>query len=74
MYPFSLQDGTLNYTITDQNGCTYSNSVVITEPSTISVNPTTTNVSCNGLIDGTAILNEDGGTGNLSINMYLIHI
>ncbi|MGY8987280.1 MAG: T9SS type A sorting domain-containing protein [Flavobacteriales bacterium] len=63
--PIQLSEGTYNYTITDDNQCTYINSVTITEPLAISVSPTTTDVSCNGGNDGTSTLNASGGTGTL---------
>ena len=60
--------GTYPYTVTDNNGCSFTSSVVITEPNAISVTSNTTNVSCNGLSDGTATLNLSGGTGTLTSN------
>jgi len=60
--PMALASGTYNYTVTDSNLCVESGSVTITEPSVISVSSATTNVSCNGLSDGTATLTISGGT------------
>jgi len=60
--PLSLSAGIYNYTITDSNNCTHTNSITISEPNSISTTPTTTNVSCNGLSDGTATLSISGGT------------
>lgn len=58
----SLPVGPYNLTLTDGNGCTAALSVVLTEPSAISVSYSTTNVSCGGLNDGTASVAPVGGT------------
>ena len=62
--PNSLSEGTYTYTITDTNGCTFSDSVTITEPQILSASYTQTNVSCNGFIDGSASVSITGGTTN----------
>ncbi len=62
--PDSLSEGTYSYTITDTNGCTFSDSVTITEPQILSASYTQTNVSCNGFIDGSASVIITGGTTN----------
>ena len=59
MDPNALPTGTHNYEITDDNGCTYSDNIIITEPNA-SIN--TTNVSCNGGTDGTVAVSVSGGT------------
>ena len=64
--PNTLSAGTYPFTITDANNCSFSDSITITEPTTISVTSTTTNVSCNGGNDGTATLALSGGTGTLT--------
>ncbi|MGY8989324.1 MAG: SprB repeat-containing protein, partial [Flavobacteriales bacterium] len=56
------------YTVTDLNGCSQSDTITITEPNDITVSSSTTNVSCNGGNDGTAILTLSGGTGTLTPN------
>ncbi len=58
----NVSAGTYNVTLTDDNGCTESLSVVLTEPSAISVSYSTTNVSCGGSNDGTATATPTGGT------------
>ncbi len=60
--PMALASGTYNYTVTDSNLCVETGSITITEPSAISVTASTTNISCNGLADGTANLTISGGT------------
>ncbi len=53
-------------TVTDTNGCQVTDTFTITEPLPIIVNPTATNVTCNGACDGTATASPTGGTGNPS--------
>ena len=60
--PTALSVGTYNYTITDTNACNYTDSVIITEPLVLSATYTQTNVTCNGLADGSAFVNIAGGT------------
>ena len=56
--------GTYSVTITDNNGCTDSSSVVITQPTVIGVSITAqTNVDCNGASTGSATAAGSGGTG-----------
>lgn len=54
-----------NYTVNirDNNNCFYSplQTFSITQPATITVSPTRTNVSCNGLTDGSASVSATGG-------------
>ncbi|OFX41966.1 MAG: hypothetical protein A2X08_12575, partial [Bacteroidetes bacterium GWA2_32_17] len=50
-------------TVTDFNGCTATTCVTITEPSALTSSITSqTNVTCNGLCDGTATVTANGGT------------
>ena len=53
--------GTYTCTVTDCNGCSYTTSVTITEPDVLTENITITNVTCNGLCDGTATTTPTGG-------------
>jgi hypothetical protein len=57
-----LSAGYYTYMIVDSFSCIYTDSFLITEPLSISVTSNTTNVSCNGGNDGTALLNISGGT------------
>ncbi|UPZ14704.1 T9SS type A sorting domain-containing protein [Flavobacterium humidisoli] len=61
-----LAPNTYTVTVTDANGCFITESVQITEPTTLSATDTQTNVSCNGGNDGMASVIASGGTGNYS--------
>lgn len=63
-----LAAGTYSVTVTDGGGCVGSETVVITEPNAFVSSPTLTSVSCNGLSDGSAVLNVSGGTSPYSEN------
>jgi gliding motility-associated-like protein len=53
-------------TITDSQGCTSTNTVIITEPIAISATVTPTNVTCFGGCNGIASASVSGGTGAYS--------
>ncbi|MGZ3904221.1 MAG: T9SS type A sorting domain-containing protein [Bacteroidia bacterium] len=53
--------GTYTATVTDAIGCTYSGSVMITQPAAMSVTPSATNAAC-GSCNGAAFANVTGGT------------
>ncbi len=57
-----LTAGTHVVTITDNNGCSILDSVIITEPSPILLNITSTDESCDYLDDGSATVTASGGT------------
>ena len=62
-----LSAGTYTIEVQDFNGCTSSVSVTITEPSTsLSGSTTQSNVTCNGLGDGSITLTPAGGTSSYS--------
>jgi len=54
--------GSYTVTATDANGCTDSISVVITEPTALTLSSAFSNVSCNGVLDGSIDLTVSGGT------------
>jgi gliding motility-associated-like protein len=61
-----LSTGTTYVTVTDVNGCSDLDSVVIAGPPAVVANPTATAISCNGADDGMITLTPTGGTGTLS--------
>ena len=66
-----LCPGTWNVTVTDLNGCTISDFVVITEPTPIVANESSIDATC-GVCDGQVCVAPTGGTGPYTINWYTI--
>ena len=60
--PLSLSAGTYPFTITDLNGCTFSDNIIISEPDSLLATSSTTDATCGGYSDGTASLIINGGT------------
>ncbi len=62
---FTVSAGTHSYTVTDANGCSSSTSITISEPTALSVNYTSTPISCTG---GSSVItiSATGGTGTLT--------
>ena len=58
----SLSGGTYTCTVTDSLGCTAIDSAIIVEPTMLTANASGTNITCVGQNDGTATLNQTGGT------------
>ncbi|MFW0739220.1 T9SS type A sorting domain-containing protein [Flavobacterium sp. T12S277] len=58
-----LSAGTYIVTITDDNGCTITQSFNIIQPTAITGTIAATNVSCNGANNGSATVTATGGTG-----------
>ncbi|GIS08375.1 MAG: hypothetical protein CM15mP112_04870 [Flavobacteriales bacterium] len=57
--PVGVGAGNYPYTVTDANGCTTNaNNILISEPSPLTANSSSTDVSCNGGNDGTAEINS----------------
>jgi hypothetical protein len=57
-----LAQGNYTCTITDNNSCTKTQTVTITQPNALTTSITSTNVSCFGGSDGTATVTATGGT------------
>ena len=71
--PLQLTSGTFNYTITDNNGCVFSNSVTLYDPFNTSSVINEFSSSCFGANDGSASITVFGGTtppGNISTLSY----
>ena len=62
----SISDGTYSVTVTDANSCTSSGSVTLTGPVSLTGTLSATNVTCNGLANGSIISNVSGGTPGYS--------
>ncbi|MGE0562119.1 MAG: gliding motility-associated C-terminal domain-containing protein [Flavobacteriales bacterium] len=60
---FNLSPSTYVVNVTDANGCSVTDSVVITEPSLITAVSNVTDASCSSVCDGQALLVVSGGTG-----------
>ena len=58
----NLPAGNYSVIITDANGCTATNSVVVNQPTLLTSTINKTDVTCNGLCNGTATANPSGGT------------
>lgn len=59
----SLCAGTYTCTIHDKNGCSTKQTFTITQPSALSIAPTQTNLTCNGVCTGTATATASGANG-----------
>jgi gliding motility-associated-like protein len=64
----NLSIGTYTITVTDSNSCTASNTVTITQPTVLSASISSTNVSCYGGNNGTAIASVSGGQSPYTYN------
>lgn len=58
-----LCSGAYTVIVTDNNGCTETNSVTVTSPSLLQANTSFTSPSCGGSSDGSATASPIGGTG-----------
>jgi gliding motility-associated-like protein len=60
----NIMAGSYTVVVSDVNGCSLSQNIIVTEPTPLVLNSSThTNVSCNGLSDGTITVNASGGSG-----------
>lgn len=57
----SLSAGSYDVIVTDNNGCTYEQTIVINQPAQVNVNGSITNASCFGYNNGVISLNITGG-------------
>jgi gliding motility-associated-like protein len=58
----SMCAGTFTCNVTDATGCLQSSTIIITQPTAITLTPSNTNVSCFGGANGTAGVGASGGT------------
>ena len=68
--PNMLSSGTYSFIITDTNGCSVNDSIVLIDPSQISVSEITTSPLCSGASNGTANLIISGGTSPYTQDWY----
>ncbi|HEU4717249.1 MAG TPA: SprB repeat-containing protein, partial [Bacteroidia bacterium] len=61
-----LSAGLYVCTITDANGCTFQQGVIITQPAPMALNVIGTNVQCNGMNNGSAVAAVSGGSPGYS--------
>ena len=54
--------GIYTLTVTDDNNCIATNTIVLGQPAELTINSTITNVSCNGGSNGSILLTPSGGT------------
>jgi hypothetical protein len=66
----NLIAGTYNFTITDSNGCSLTDSITITEPLALTTSYTVENVSCFNGSDGSVTLYIYGGTINYVVTAF----
>ena len=64
-----LNAGIYALTVTDANGCTYTNSFTVSDPPKITVNPTVlTQPTCNGAADGSITVSASNGAAPYTYN------
>lgn len=66
----NLFAGTLNVTVTDANNCSVQDSIVIPQPTALTVSGNSTNVTCMGGNDGSIASVVSGGTSPYSIYQW----
>ena len=54
--------------VTDANGCTATTTVNITQPPVLTAANTPTAVTCNGLLNGSAVITATGGTAGYNVS------
>lgn len=59
-----LSPGIYTVTVTDNNSCNVTATATVNEPAVLNANASGTNISCNGICDGTATAAPLGGTGS----------
>ena len=59
-----VQAGLYNVQVVDDNGCTKIDSIIISQPDSISLSANVIDISCNGLSDGSVSISVDNGGTN----------
>lgn len=65
----NLSANTYSYTVTDNTGCTVSNSATVTQPTDLVLSAAFTNLTCNNANDGTITASAVGGTASYSYSI-----
>lgn len=66
----NLTAGWYEFTVTDGNGCTISDSVFVDEPDAVTLNEVITDVTCNAFSDGVIDISPVGGTPPYNYTWY----
>jgi len=66
----NLTAGWYEFTVTDGNGCTISDSVFVDEPDAVTLNEVITDVTCNAFSDGVIDISPVGGTPPYNFTWY----
>ena len=61
-YDSTLMAGTYTVIATDSNGCTAEDTITVNEPTALSISTSSSDITCNGAMDGTATVTATGGT------------
>ena len=64
---FTVVSGTFNYLVTDGNGCNANTSISVPQPPLLVTNVASTNITCFGANNGSAIVFNSGGVAPLSV-------
>jgi len=64
----ALCAGTYNYIVEDANGCSFTNTSILTAPPIVTATPTITHESCSGLNDGSISFVIGGGVGPYEVS------
>ena len=64
---FTVVSGSFNYLVTDANGCNTNTSISVPQPTLLVTNVASTNITCFGANNGSAIVFNSGGVAPLSV-------
>ncbi len=64
----SIASGFFAVTVTDEQGCEVSASATLADPPTLEADIVVTNASCPGVVDGSILVNPNGGTAPYTFN------
>jgi gliding motility-associated-like protein len=67
-HPTNLCANTYSFQVTDNNGCTVTDTVSLIDPTPVTISLTTTSITCAGQNNGTASVTASGGTPSYQYN------